>query len=257
MKNQFNPFSLENKTIVITGASSGIGAQCAISCSRMGANVVLMGRDKGRLHKILESTSNRNRHMAVSVDLTDYDQVAKTVKEIVFMKGPIDGLLNCAGISTTLPLKLMSVDKMENFFRSNVISALNITKEVCKLGHFCKDGGSIVFFSSVMGVVGDSGKTLYGMTKGALISAAHSLACELAKKGIRVNCVSPGAIQTPINENSPHMLDPDKRKLLEDKHLLGLGCTEDVAYACIYLLSDASRWVTGSNLVIDGGYSIR
>lgn len=108
-----------------------------------------------------------------------------------------------------------------------------------------------------MGCVGESGKSLYSMTKGALISATRSLACEFAKRQIRVNCVSPGAILTPINENLPHMADPELRKRLEEKHLLGLGKTSDISYACIYLLSDAARWVTGHNLVVDGGYTAR
>lgn len=257
MEKPFNPFSLEGKTIIITGASSGIGAQCAISCSKMGATIILIGRNQERLQQTLDAMLDKDKHLVLSLDLTDYKKVAEGVEFIVQKKGQIDGLLNCAGISTTLPLKLMTINKMEDFFHSNVISAMNITKEVCKLGRFNKNGGSIVFFSSVMGIVGDSGKTLYGMTKGALISAVHSLACELARKKIRVNCISPGAIQTPINENLPHMMDPDKKNILEDKHLLGLGSTDDIANACIYLLSDASSWVTGSNLVVDGGYSCR
>ena len=95
------------------------------------------------------------------------------------------------------------------------------------------------------------------MTKGALVAGMRSLACELAKKNIRVNTVSPGVVVTPINEHLPHIADPEKRKILEEQHLLGLGKPEDVANACIYLLSDASRWVTGINLVIDGGYTAR
>lgn len=108
-----------------------------------------------------------------------------------------------------------------------------------------------------MGSYGDVGKSLYAMTKGALQAASKSLACELSPKNIRVNTVSPGLIITPINENLPHIVDPEKRKNLEEKHLLGLGKTEDVANACIYLLSDALRWVTGTNLFIDGGYTAR
>lgn len=257
MEKLYNPFSLEEKTIIITGASSGIGAQCAISCSRMGASVILIGRNEERLNQTLSSMEYPQKHLVVPIDLTNYREISNIVQYIVEKKGRIDGLLNCAGISTTLPLKLTSIEKMEEFFHTNVISAINLTKEVCKIGRFSQKGGSIVFFSSIMGVVGESGKMLYGMTKGALISAVHSLACELAKRKIRVNAISPGAIQTPINENLPHMADPEKRKILEGKHLLGLGNTDDIANGCIYLLSDASRWVTGSNLIIDGGYTIK
>ena len=125
------------------------------------------------------------------------------------------------------------------------------------MGHFAPEGGSIVFFSSIMGSHGETGKSLYAMTKGALQAASKSLACELASKQIRVNSVSPGLIITPINENLPHITDPVKREVLEKMHLLGLGKTEDVANACVYLLSDASRWVTGVNLYVDGGYSAK
>ena len=125
------------------------------------------------------------------------------------------------------------------------------------MGHFAPEGGSIVFFSSIMGSHGETGKSLYAMTKGALQAASKSLACELASKQIRVNSVSPGLIITPINENLPHITDPTKREELERMHLLGLGKTEDVANACVYLLSDASRWVTGVNLYVDGGYTAK
>ena len=105
--------------------------------------------------------------------------------------------------------------------------------------------------------MGESGKSLYSMTKGALIAATRSLACEFAKKNIRFNCVSPGAILTPINANLPHMADPEKRQALADKHLLGLGECSDISNACIYLLSNAGKWITGQNLIVDGGYTAK
>lgn len=252
----YNPFSLKNKTILVTGASSGIGRQCAIDCSRMGAHVVLVGRNEERLQETLVQMEGTG-HLTVSFDLTSFELMGETVSDIVDRMGPLHGILHCAGISTTLPLKLMCVEKLDDFFRCNVYSAIELTREVCKMRHVAKEGASIVFFSSIMGCVGESGKSLYAMTKGALISATRALACEYAKKNIRFNTVSPGAILTPINANLPHMADPELRKQLEEKHLLGLGRTDDIANACIYLLSDASRWVTGHNLIVDGGYTVR
>ena len=249
-----NPFTLEGKNILITGASSGIGRQCAISCSQMEAKVILIARNEERLKETLAMMEGEGHYMAV-LDLTDYNQAEIVVKEIVKKVGRIDGVLHCAGISTTLPLKLIDIEKMEKFFHANVFSAYNLSKEVCKVGHFSKEGGSIVFFSSVMGIVGENGKSLYSMTKGALLSATRSLACELAKKNIRVNSISPGIVITPINKDLPHISDPEKRSLLERKHLLGLGETEDIANTCIFLLSNASRWITGQNIVVDGGYT--
>jgi NAD(P)-dependent dehydrogenase (short-subunit alcohol dehydrogenase family) len=113
----------------------------------------------------------------------------------------------------------------------------------------------VVFFSSVMGLVGESCKSTYSITKSALLGAARSLAAEYAPKKVRFNCISPGVVETPINRNQPYMSDPEIRKVYESKHLLGFGRTTDISNACIYLLSDASRWVTGQNLVVDGGFT--
>lgn len=251
-----NPFSLEGKTVVVTGASSGIGRQCAISCSQMGARGVLIARNKQRLAETLSQMEGEG-HLSVPVDLTDFDVIKEKVKEIVTAVGPIDGLVNCAGISMTLPLKLMDAQKVEEFFQANVFSAIELTRHFCQMENVKKEGASIIFLSSIMGIVGDNGKSLYSMTKGALLSAVRSLACEYARRKIRFNAISPGAILTPINQDLPHMKNPEARAALESKHLLGLGRTSDVANACLYLLSDASRWVTGQNLIVDGGYTVR
>lgn len=251
-----NPFSLEGKHIVISGASSGIGQKCAISCAAMGAKVSILGRNIDRL-RITQSQMIGHGHKSYIVDLTIENDVKETVKSIVSDNGKINGLLNVAGISTTLLMKSVSRKKLDELFHNNVYTSFFLTKEVCRMGNFSQEGGSVVLFSSVMGSFGEIGKSLYSMTKGALQAGAKSLACELASKKIRVNTVSPGVIITPINENLPHIKDIDKRQELERKHLLGLGKTEDVANACIYLLSDASKWVTGINLFIDGGFSAK
>lgn len=252
----YNPFSLENKTILVTGASSGIGRQCAIDCSKMGAKVILIARNKERLHNTLFDMEGTG-HTAVQLDLTDFNAMQIIIKETIAMTKPVSGVLHCAGISTTEPLKLTSTDRLEQFFHSNVMSAIMLSKELCKMGNYDTKGCSIVFMSSVMGVVGESMKSSYSMTKGALISAARSLACEYARKNIRFNCVSPGVIETPINANQPYMQNPALKKKFEEKHLLGVGQCSDISNACIYLLSNASRWITGQNLIIDGGYTVR
>jgi NAD(P)-dependent dehydrogenase (short-subunit alcohol dehydrogenase family) len=252
-----NPFSLEGKTIVVSGASSGIGRQCAISCANMGATVVLLGRNESRLKETLDMMPRKDTHYTFCVDLTDPEKVGIIAKQILEQAGRIHGLLNVAGISSTILLKSVSEEKMHEMFNNNVYASIYLTKELTRMGHFSKEGGSIVFLSSVMGSFGETGKSLYAMTKGALLAGARSLACEFASKNIRVNVVSPGLIITPINENLPHITDPEKRKKIEEMHLLGLGNPEDVANACVYLLSDASRWVTGTNLFVDGGYTVR
>lgn len=257
MDKPFNPFSLEGKVVVISGAASGIGRQCAINCSKMGARLILFDLNKKGLDETMTMIECPDEQYSAIVDLTDYEKLSKVVKEGVAKIGRVTGLLNCAGISTTLPLNVAKPETMDRFFHVNVYTAYFLTQAVCRVGNFSKDGGSIVFFSSAAGQYGESCKSIYGMTKGALFAGAKSLACELARRNIRVNSISPGVIVTPINQNLPHIADPEQRKQTEALHLLGLGDPNDIANACIYLLSDASRWVTGSNLVVDGGFTTR
>lgn len=250
-----NPFSLIGKNIIISGASSGIGRQTAITCSKLGARVVLLARDEKRLEETVSMMDNSSEHLFYSIDLTDYDSVKNLIKQVVGIIGRIDGVVNCAGISLTIPLNLVTPSKIRKVFETNVFASYNLTKEICNFKNISKNGASVVFISSVMACYGEVGKSLYSMSKGAIISAVKSLACELAPKNIRVNAISPGAIITPINESLPHMVNKELREKLEQKHLLGLGETVDIANSCVYLLSEASKWVTGTNLTVDGGYS--
>jgi len=251
------PFDLVGKNIIVTGASSGLGKQVAISCSKMGARIVLMGRNEDRLKETLLEMQNPDIHIPVLVDLVEFKKIEGIIDEVVSRIGKIDGVVNCAGISSTLPLRSVSPEKLQDIFNINVFSAYHLVRVVSSPKYFSTQGGSIIFISSVAGIVGENAKSAYSMTKGALISGARSLAIELASKKIRVNCISPGLVITPLNLNAVHITDPEKRQALENQHLLGLGLPEDVANACVYLLSDASRWVTGTNLVVDGGYTAR
>ena len=254
MEKQYNPFSLEGKTILVTGASSGIGQQVAITCSQMGAKVALIGRNVERLEETRSQMSGEG-HVVISYDLTDLEHQKELVVDIVANMGVIDGLVNCAGISTTMPFKLMTPDKLEEFFKTNVYATIELTRQVLNIKNVNKKGASVIFFASVMGCVGENAKSLYSLTKGALISGCRSLAIEYAPKKIRINVVSPGVVETAINRNQPYLADPARRKYTESLHPLGIGTTEDIANACVYLLSDSSRWMTGQNLVVDGGYS--
>ena len=255
MDKQYNPFALKGKNIIVTGASSGIGQQVAISCSQMGARVAMIARNETRLQETLKKMDG-NGHLVISCDITDFKHLKEIVSEIVSQLGTIDGLVNCAGISTVLPFKLTTPDKVEEYFKTNVFGTIELTRQVLGVKNVNKDGASVIFFASVMGVVGENAKSIYSLTKGSLISGARSLAVEYAKKRVRVNVVSPGVVVTPINAKQPYITDPEKRAVLEAQHPLGLGQTADIANACIFLLSDASRWVTGQNLVVDGGYTI-
>lgn len=257
MDREFNPFSLEGKVVVISGAASGIGRQCSISCSKMGARLILLDMNLEGLKETLSMLDCPDEHFVAEVNLTDKARIKEVLAEGVAKVGKVNGLLNCAGISTTLPLNDAKEETLDKFFKVNVYTGYFLTQEVCRRAVLSENGASIVFFSSVAGTFGEACKSVYAMTKGALKSVSVSLAVELARKKVRVNSVSPGVIITPINCNLPHIADPEKRAALEAQHLLGLGETSDIANACIYLLSDASRWVTGQNFFIDGGYTAR
>jgi len=254
MQNSSDPFSLEGKNIIVSGASSGIGRQCAWSCEAKGATVILLGRDRNRLDQTLKGMSNITKHLVYSLDLCDYSRVEDILRDAVAKVGKIDGVINSAGISTTLPFKLVKDGNLERFFQVNVYAAINLSRLVLKTCYMSETGGSIIFISSVMAEAGEVGKSVYCMTKGALLSGSRSLAMEYASRKIRFNCISPGVVATPMSQKSVYSRDDVSYKKIVELHPLGIGQTTDVAYACIYLLSDASKWVTGSNLVVDGGY---
>jgi len=257
MSKNFNPFNLSDKNVIVTGASSGIGRQCAVICSKMGARVVLTGRNEERLKETLELMGNDTVHQILPLELTDFNEVETRINRIIEKTGKIHGLVNCAGISTTIPVKYVTPEKMEEFFRVNVYSAFNLARIVVKQNNMAEEGGSIIFISSVMGTTGENGKSLYSSTKGSLISLAKSMAIELASRKIRINCISPGVVDTPMSQAAIYSRDANSLNRIRELHPLGIGNTEDVAYAAIFLLSDASRWITGTNLMVDGGYTAK
>jgi NAD(P)-dependent dehydrogenase (short-subunit alcohol dehydrogenase family) len=252
-------FSLRGRTIIVTGASSGIGKACAIACSEMGARVLIFGRDKVRLDETLSELSamDDSRHIAYLVDLTKNENVEKTIGELSEAVGVVHGVVHCAGISTILPFKAVSNKKMEEFFLTNVFAPYQLTRLLLKNGILSDEGASIVFLSSIMASFGEVGRSLYGMTKSSLVGATKSLAIELAPRKIRVNTISPGVVVTPMSDKSAYSQDTESREKIKNLHALGFGEPADVANACIYLLSSASKWVTGIDMVIDGGYSAR
>jgi NAD(P)-dependent dehydrogenase (short-subunit alcohol dehydrogenase family) len=252
-----NPmFSLKGKRILITGASSGIGRQCAIRCADAGAELLLLGRDEARLQETLGMLRRGSVAQLLSCDLTEGIPEA-LLNAYVKDNGTIDGLVHAVGISTTLPLKMVTEQKLEHFYKTNISPAVLLTKWISKRGVRSDSGTSVVWFSSVMGLVGESGKALYALTKGALISGAKSLAIELAPYKIRVNCVAPGVVATPMTINAVYNQTEETKAKIESLHPLGIGHPDDVAYTVCFLLSDAARWITGTVIPVDGGYTAR
>ncbi|QYJ67309.1 SDR family NAD(P)-dependent oxidoreductase [Flavobacterium litorale] len=257
IESEINAFALQDKNLVVTGATSGIGRQIAILCSRLGASLVLLGRNTERLNETRSMLHEPNNHLTYEIDINNYDAASSIIKDAVAKNGKLHGLVNCAGVSPTMPFRTTSNAKMEEVFATNVIAAMNLTKLVCKPANMVGQGGSVVFIASVMGSVGEVGKSLYGMSKGALIAGAKSMAIEYASKNIRFNTISPGVVITPMSMSSEYSKHPEKLDFVTKLHPLGLGMPQDIAQATTFLLSDASRWITGVDLKIDGGYTAK
>jgi NAD(P)-dependent dehydrogenase (short-subunit alcohol dehydrogenase family) len=244
-----SPFSLENKTMFISGASSGIGACTAIECSKMGAKVIISGRNEDRLNKTycqLEGTG----HIQLLIDLN----VKEDMDELTQKLPQIDGLALCAGITKTLPVKFISDKSIEEIFQTNIFSSMQLIQKLLKLKKINK-GGSIVFISSISTAYADKGNSIYAASKGAMNSFSKVLALELASQKITSNCIQPGFVPSMMLEKGIIT----KEQLIEEqkKYPLGFGNPQDIANGIIYLLSDAAQWVTGSVLTIDGGVTLR
>jgi NAD(P)-dependent dehydrogenase (short-subunit alcohol dehydrogenase family) len=184
------------------------------------------------------------------------DKIITLITDIVSNIGKIDGFVHAAGIEKTLPIKLLTPADYEKVFKVNSLSAFEFIHLFSNKKYF-NDGGHIVLISSITAVIGRGGVAAYAASKGAMVSAVRSMALEFAKKKICINCISPGTVLTPLMQNFLSTLSEEDYKKRIDGFPLGLGNTEDIANACIYLLSDASRWVTGQNIIIDGGYTAK
>lgn len=246
-----NPFSLEGKTILITGAASGIGRATSIQCSEVGAKVILVDMNEDGLQETKEQIGSDDIEYRV-LDLTNLDELCEMVSTLP----KLDGVASNAGIVLSLLAKFSEPKDMERIFRINTFSHINLIQQLVVQKKLNKCA-SIVFTSSMSGVYcGIAGGSLYGATKSALLGYSKALALELAPRGIRVNTIHPGMIETPLTSGTAL----SKELLAEDakNYPLGrYGKPEEVAYSIVYLLSDATVWMTGSKLLIDGGYSIK
>lgn len=246
-----NPFSLEGKTILVTGASSGIGRGIAIECSKMGAKVVLNARNEERLKETLSMMEGDNHQMIIA-DIANQEEIERLVAELPLL----DGCVLCAGIPQVCPVKHFKRSDIEDIFSVNTFAPIMITSSLVKKRKIHK-GSSVVLVESISGVfVGTKGDVSYNASKAALNGFLKGAALELAGQGIRINAVNPGLVPTNILNLTNEMFAETHHTdiMVESYPLKRYGTPEDIAYGCVYLLSDASSWVTGTNLVIDGGY---
>jgi NAD(P)-dependent dehydrogenase (short-subunit alcohol dehydrogenase family) len=250
-----NPFSLKDKNIIVVGASSGIGRQCAISLSQLDANLILIARREEKLKETLSLLKNNN-HLYYSADITDHNLLEPIISDSVDRLGKISGFVFSAGKEIIMPINIINQEAYNDLFSVNVFSAFELVKIISKK-KFINPEASIVLIASITSVIGDAGLSLYAATKGALVSGVKSMAIELAGKKIRINCISPGLIKTDMFDVMADKISQEQIQNTVALHPLGLGTVEDVANACIYLLSNASKWVTGTNLIVDGGFTAR
>lgn len=250
----FNPFTLSGKTILVTGASSGIGRATAIACSQMGARVVLSGRNTDALNEtrsMLDASDKEYSHMIVTADLVSDEEIKRLVEESPML----DGVVSNAGVGKMSPIQFINRDELERVYSINTFSHILLTKELVKRKKLNRQA-SIVYVASISGYLNTAvANAIYGTSKSALASYVKYAALELASRGIRCNSVHPGRIETPLIMNDK-LTEDDIKRDIELYPLKRYGQPEDVAYQIVYLLSKASIWVTGSQFVVDGGRSL-
>lgn len=250
MDTNYNPFSLSGKTILVTGASSGIGQETAIQCSKMGAKTIIVGRNEARLQNTYSHLEG-DGHRKVVVELSEQEELESLVGQLPVL----DGIVLCAGIGITKPFQFSTREDYDKVFNVNYFATVELLRLLVKKKMLLK-GSSVVFVSSIGGVRSfNPGNGVYGASKAAINSTMKFCALELAPKKIRVNSVNPGMVNTKLI--NPNTISEEQLKANMERYpLKRYGEPYDVAYGIIYLLSDASNWITGHSLVIDGGLTI-
>ena len=248
-----NLVDLSDRHVLITGASGGLGHDTALLLAQMGARLTLVARNDERVNKAMEGLEG-NVHRAIPCDLCDFDAIPELVNRSVDRLGPLDGLVHCAGVQIMRPVSVMTASQLEQTFKLNVNAALGLVKSMASPGQFRKSA-SCVLMASVMGIVGQPVQSAYSASKGALVAMAKSLAVELARQQIRVNCIAPSLVAAGMGLAIEKNLTPEQFEKVVQMHPLGIGRGSDVASAVAFLLSNASRWITGTTLMVDGGYT--
>jgi len=251
----FNPMSLSGKKILVTGASSGLGRETAVVLSRLGASVVLVARNLERLNETY-SRLDGTGHSIFPFDLEKLDEIPNLLKTITDTSGPLSGIFHAAGIESTISIKVVKVKNIQPVFLTSAFAALMLTKGFCQKGVKIDGPTSLVFMSSTAGLTGTKGLSVYASSKAAIDGAIRALAVELAEKRVRVNSLAAGMIKTEMLEAVAKEMSTERLQEREKQHLFGFGEPLDVAMAVAFLLSDASKWITGTTMVVDGGFSI-
>lgn len=252
----YNPFSIEGKNILVTGAASGIGRQCSVDFSNAGANVILLDINEDQLDITKSMCNTAVKCFSYKCNLIDTANTDDVVKSAVAESGLIDGMLYCAGIEKTLPYNHLTDKDYQQIYSVNLIGATNLLKVLTKKS-IRAEHAKYVLIASITALVGRPGVAAYAASKGAIVSLVKTLALEMASKGININCISPGTILTPLMERMMESLTDEQQAERKSGFPLGLGRPSDIANTAMFLLSDAARWITGQNIIVDGGYTSR
>jgi NAD(P)-dependent dehydrogenase (short-subunit alcohol dehydrogenase family) len=251
------PFiDFQGKYVVVSGATSGIGRAICIQLKNMQAKPVLVGRDIEKLRR-MGSELDIKEDCLLCIDLYDHKSVQPRLIELSKKVGRIYGFCHSAGTIETRPLKTCSSDSITKMMDLNLTAGIEMARTLCRRDVMEEAGGSVLFISSISGLIGTPGQIAYSASKGAVIAAARTMAIELARRNIRVNTLSPGLVRTPMADKAFSVFSEQQRKDIEDAHPLGPGTPEDVARAAVFLMAPQNAWITGINMVIDGGYTAR
>lgn len=247
-----NLIDFTGKTIIITGASSGIGRETAILLSKLGARLILIARNKEKLRDTINGLDGEG-HTDIAFDLTSFSEYSHLYSRIFENCGSVSGFVHSAGISKTIPLRNMRLTDLDEMMKINYYSFMLLAKEFVKKKNVHPDGASVVAISSISGDFSVKGLSIYSATKSSLNVSVKALAQEYAQWNIRFNTISPGWIRTKLTDKATRMLTDERLENVFKNHPLGPGDPIDVAKAAAFLLSDAARWITGITLTIDGG----
>ncbi len=248
-----NPMDLSGKNILVTGASSGIGKVIAIFLSKVEANIILVARNEEKLKETYHELEPGN-HSYYLIDLSHLDEIEGMIDTVCKDGRKLNGIVHSAGTSKTVPLQYLKLDDLKSIMTINFYSFLELVKHF-STRKYNDNGGNIVAISSISSRVGARGLTAYCASKGALESAIRPMALELAAKNIRINSIAPGMIKTPMYDGLTEIVNNKNFEAdIKKRQILGLGKPEDIAYTAAFLLSDASKFITGTSIIVDGGY---
>ena len=246
--------AFDDRWIVVSGASSGIGRAIAVALARHGARVVLLGRRLERLQETAALCGPPDRSEVLAIDLARLEEIGPAIAGVVARTGRLYGLCHCAGTVQTLPLAALKPERIRAMFDINVLAGTELLRALSRREVLDEQGGAALWIASVYAHVGAPGQIGYAATKGAILAAVRSMALELAPRRLRVNSLSPGFVHTEMTQSAK--LNEAQWERLLAMHPLGAGQPEDVARAAVFMMDQQNRWLTGADLILDGGYTL-